>query len=154
MRIHAYENEGAGVRTMEDVPARATLAEVLEIDETVLMFAVGGDGRQVDVGVAIEEIFINVEIPRVVAHPGHHINVVVNYGGLDADEAVSPGTLLEVIRRHAIERLGIGEQLAVDLGLRLPGGQEDLPLHAPIASVAKGQDHVRLELVSIVRPQG
>lgn len=153
MRLHVYSGKDGQVRTVPDAAAESSIADHVELQAGVFVFAVDDTGPELDATGQLADTF-DEGTGRVVTHPGRQITVDVHYAGTTATVTVSPGVRLAVIREQAISKLGIDPASAADLGLRLPGGTEDLPLDKPIASIAKGADRVDLELVALVRPQG
>jgi len=152
MRLHVHDQDGR-VRTIPEAPADSTVADHVDLTPGLHAFEVGDTGQELDATDQLADTF-GEGTGRVVTHPGRQITVEVHYAGATVTLTVSPGMRLAVIREQAISQLGIDPASAADLGLRLPGGTEDLPLENPIASIAKGANHVDLELVALVRPQG
>jgi len=153
MRLHVHSGEDGQVRTVPDAASESSLADHVELKAGVFVFAVDDTGRELDPSFQLADTF-GEGTGRVVTHPGRQITVEVHYAGATASTTVSPGGRLAAIREQAISQLGIDPASAADLGLRIPGGTEDLSLDRPIASIAKGANHVDLELVALVRPQG
>ncbi|WP_292836612.1 hypothetical protein [Microbacterium sp.] len=153
MRLHVHSGKDGQVRTVEDAAAESSLGDHVELKEGMSVFAVDDTGRELDTTDQLGATF-DEGTARVVTHPGRQITVEIHYAGNSASLTVSPGVRLAAIRGQAISQLGIDPASAADLGLRLPGGTEDLPLDKPIASIANGGNHVDLELVALVRPQG
>lgn len=153
MRLHVHTGNNGQVRTVPDAPAASSVADHVDVAAGVSVFVVDDIGRELDTTVPLADAF-GQGIGRVVTHAGRQISVHVHYAGAAANLTVSPGLRLAAIREQAISQLGIDAASAADLGLRLPNAAEDLPLDTPIASIAKGANHVDLELVAMVRPQG
>lgn len=153
MRLHVHSGQHDQVQTVPDAAAHSAIADYVDLTVGVLVFAVDDTGRELDPTSRLADVF-DGGTGRIVTHLGREITVVIDYAGTSATLTVSPGTRLAAIRETAIAQLGIDPASAADLGLRSPGGAEDLPLDKPIASVAKGASHVALELVALVRPQG
>lgn len=153
MRLHVHSGQDGTVHTIADAPTDSPVANHVDIPAGAHVFAVDDTGRELDATDRLIDAF-GEGTGRLVTHPGRQITVDVHYAGATATLAVSPGVRLAAIREQAISDLGIDPASAADLGLRLPGGTEDLPLDKPIASIAKGADRVGLELVALVRPQG
>lgn len=153
MRLHVHSGQDGTVHTIADAPTDSSVADHVDFPAGAHVFAVDDTGRELDATDRLVDAF-SEGTGRVVTHPGRQITVAVHYAGAAATLTVSPGVRLAVIREQAISQLGIDPASAADLGLRLPGGTEDLPLDKPIASIAKGADRVDLELVALVRPQG
>ncbi|MCX7523422.1 hypothetical protein OSC27_14195 [Microbacterium sp. STN6] len=153
MRLHVHTGHDAEVRTIPDAAEGSSLADHVQVTVDLLVFKVDDEGPELDPSARLSDLFDGPS-GRVVTHPGRQITVVVDYAGASATLTVSPGTRLSAVRDQAISQLGIDSASAADLGLRAAGGAEDLPLDKPIASIAKGADHVDLELIALVRPQG
>lgn len=153
MRLHIHDGKDGQVRTVPDAPSDSTVADHVELEAGVFVFAVDDTGRELDSTSQLAGTF-GEGTARVVTHPGRQITINVHYAGTTATLTVSPGVRLAAVREEAISQLGIDPASAADLGLRVPGGTEDLPLDQPIASIAKGADQIDLELVALVRPQG
>lgn len=153
MRLHVHSGKDGEVRTVADAAADSSLADHVELGDGMFVFVVDDIGRELETTGQLADTF-GEGAGRVVTHPGRQITVEVHYAGNTAALTVSPGARLAAIRDQAISQLGIDPASAADLGLRLPGGTEDLPLDKPIASIARGANDVDLELVALVRPQG
>lgn len=153
MRLHVHSGKDDRVHTVADAAAESSVADHVELRDGMFVFAVDDTGRELDKTDQLADTF-GEGTGRVVTHPGRQITVEIHYAGNTATLSISPGMRLAAIRESAISQLGIDPASAADLGLRLPGGSEDLPLDKPIASIAKGANHVDLELVALVRPQG
>jgi hypothetical protein len=153
MRLHVHSGQDGQVRTVPDAAEDSSVADHLELGTGLFVFAVDDEGRELGPGDRLSDTF-GEGSGRVVTHPARQITVVVHYAGASATLNVSPGARLAAIREQAISQLGIDPASAADLGLRTPGGAEDLALDKPIASIAQGANHVDLELVALVRPQG
>jgi len=153
MRLHVHTGPDAQTHTIPDADDESTIADHIHLEDEFLVFKVDDEGPELVLTARLSEVF-DGPLGRVATHPGRQITVVVDYVGSAATLTVSPGTRLGAIRDQAIAQLSIDAASAADLGLRTPGGTEDLPLDKPIASIAKGANHVDLELVALVRPQG
>ncbi|WP_309127103.1 hypothetical protein [Microbacterium sp.] len=153
MRLHVHSGQDGQVRTVPDAAEDSSVADHVDLAEGVFAFAVDDEGRELDAADRLSDAFSGGS-GRVVTHPGRQITVTVDYAGNSTTLTVSPGARLGAIREQAISQLDIDPASAADLGLRTPGGAEDLPLDKPIASIAQGANHVDLELVALVRPQG
>lgn len=150
MRVHHYTGEG--IDTIEADDDRR-LSEVLEVEETLRIFAVSNDGVEIEVDAHLREL-TEKEVLRVTSHPQRSIEVTVSYGGRSVSLDVSPGTRMGAVRAQAVAQLNIDPIDAADLGLRTIGGESDLPADEPIAQVARQRDHLELQLVAMVHPQG
>lgn len=78
---------------------------------------------------------------------GHEITVTVNYQAQTETMAFAPGTKIENVLLWAIGIFGIDASLATEMELAVAGEEGELAGGKPLASIAKGEKTLVLDVV-------
>ena len=152
MRIHVHAAGGAGART-EEVAPEVALGEVVVLDVDERVYRVD-DETELVMDVKVVELFGDGS-GHVVVSACKKVAITGVYAGVEKTVSLHPSARLRRVRQCLIDEFKVPEGDAADLVLRLPGGEQDLDLAAPVTSIVpKGTCAVTVDLVHTVRPQG